>query len=123
MDHALDHKRVLIVEDEALLALDIEMILTARGCRIVGPIGTVAAAIGEIEQSPPDAAVLDLNLSGESALPVADALARYGVPFVFVSGYDRDHLPDRHRAAALVGKPYQPTHLVQTLIGTLHRLT
>jgi DNA-binding NarL/FixJ family response regulator len=98
-----------------LLALDLEFTLTSGGCRVLGPVGTVAAAIDEVARNPPDAAVLDLNLNGESSVPVADALAERGVPFVFVTGYDRDHLPDRHRRALMVIKPYRPSDILRLL--------
>ncbi len=115
MDHGLDHVRVLIVEDETLLALDLESTLEANGCTVVGTMGTISAALASIQQAAPDAAILDLNLNGESAVPVADALADRGVPFLFLTGYDRDHLPERHRAAPLIGKPYILADLLRTL--------
>jgi DNA-binding NarL/FixJ family response regulator len=99
VDFGLDNVRVLIVEDETLLALDLEMTLAANGCTVVGPSGTIGSAVASIDALAPDAAILDLNLNGESSVAVADTLADRGVPFLFLTGYDREHLPQRHRSA------------------------
>ena len=107
--------RILVVEDETLLALDLEMLLAQSGCEVVGPVATVAAAIAAVDGELLDAALLDLNLQGESAVPIADALVARSIPFVFLSGYDRSHLPERHRDAPLVAKPYLPDHVLQLL--------
>jgi DNA-binding response OmpR family regulator len=120
-DGPLADRRVLIVEDETLLALDLEMTLAECGCHVVGPVGSVAAAIEAVALGPPDMAVLDLNLNGESAVPIADALVERGVPFVFVTGHDRDHLPERHRDAAIVGKPHRPADLLRELADVVRR--
>ena len=111
----LANRRVLLVEDETLLALDLEMTLAHSGCKVIGAFATARAALAELARSWPDAAVLDLNLNGETSLAVADALAERGVPFVFVTGYDRDQLPPRHKKAPMVAKPYSGTELVQAL--------
>src|SRR5688572_26378631 len=97
------------------------MTLSESGCHVVGPVGSVAAAIEALTLCPPDVAVLDLNLNGQSAVPIADALVERGVPFVFVTGHDRDHLPERHRDAALVGKPHRPANLLRELAGVVRQ--
>jgi DNA-binding response OmpR family regulator len=117
----LANVRVLIVEDETLLAMDLQMTLEQNGCSVIGPVATVAAAIRLIEDAVPDAALLDLNLNGESSVPIADVLVERWIPFVFVTGYDRSHLPDRHRDAQIVAKPYIPDHVVQLLRGAIVR--
>src|SRR4051794_39554580 len=78
---------VLVVEDEMLVAMELECVLRERGCAVVGPAATVTRALALIDEGRPDAAVLDLNLSGRSALPVAAALNGRDVPFLVVSGY------------------------------------
>lgn len=119
MDYSLDQVRVLVVEDESLLALDLEATLEANGCSVVALAGTVEAALSALREGVFDAAILDLNLNGASAVPVADALADHGVPFVFLTGYDTAHLPERHCSIPLISKPY----LLADLLGTLATAT
>jgi DNA-binding response OmpR family regulator len=105
-------KSVLVVEDEFLVALDMEMILTDAGFDVLGPAGSVADALRLINLHQPNAALLDNNLNGQSVSPVADALSARRVPFAFVTGNDRDSLPDAFSDAPLVRKPYDPAGLV-----------
>src|SRR5262245_2060901 len=102
----LSECRVLILEDEILLALDIEDILRSAGCPHVAPVGTVADALDFVAAWHPDVAILDLNVHGEKSFPVADALDDAGIPFVIVSGHSRTILPERHANRPFVGKPY-----------------
>ncbi len=118
---ALEGVRILVVEDDALLALDLDATLASRGCAVLGPFGTATAAIAKINGESIDAAVLDLNLNGETSIPVADMLAGRGIPFLFLSGYDRDVLPDRHDAAPLLRKPHRDVDLFRLLARLLHR--
>lgn len=83
---ALDCCTVLVVEEEALLAMDLADLLERQGCSVFGPAASVAQARALIDQST-DAAVLDLNLRDEPSVPVAQALSDRGVPFVVISGY------------------------------------
>jgi CheY-like chemotaxis protein len=82
-------RRILLVEDEPLVALDVEETLRGLGCQVVGPAATLAEALRLVEGAAPlpDAAVLDVNLGGQAAFPVADLLVRQGVPVVFATGY------------------------------------
>jgi DNA-binding response OmpR family regulator len=98
--------RVLLVEDDALIAMDVEGSLRDFGCGVVGPFGSVAEAVAALRTEQPDCAVLDLNLNGELAMPIADALADAQVPYLFLSGHSRDLLPDRHRTRPFLSKPY-----------------
>jgi CheY-like chemotaxis protein len=113
----MNAKSVLVVEDEFLVALDMETILAEAGFDVVGPVGNVADALRLIAQSPPDAALLDNNLNGESATAVAEALSAMHVPFAFVSGNDRESLPSAFTSVLLVRKPYDATRLVETAIS------
>jgi CheY-like chemotaxis protein len=79
--------RILIAEDEALVAMMIEDIVTDLGCTVVGPAASVARALALIDGERLDGALVDLNLGGEHARPIAEALVARGIPFVFVSGY------------------------------------
>jgi DNA-binding response OmpR family regulator len=79
--------RILIVEDELLLAMEIETMLRQQGYSVSGPAPTVARALALLDQDRPDAVILDLNLNGDPAIPVATALSARGIPFIIVSGY------------------------------------
>jgi DNA-binding response OmpR family regulator len=92
---------VLVVEDEPLLAMDLELTLAQHGYRVLGPAGTVAEALRLLAGETPRAALLDLNLKGEMATPVAGRLRAMGVPFMLTTAYD----PARLTAAELAGAP------------------
>ena len=82
--------RILVVEDEVLIGMDLVMLLEDWGYRPDGPHGSVAACLEAVEQFDPEIAVLDVNLGGgETSLPVAAALRERGTPFVFLTGYTR----------------------------------
>ena len=103
--------RVLVVEDEGLVALMLEDLLEDLGCEIAGSLPTVGAAMNWIaDGGSADLALLDVNLAGEAVFPVADALKARGVPFAFATGYGEDHDP-RFREAPLLGKPIRQERL------------
>ena len=110
---------ILVIEDEALVAMDLEAILRDAGCRIVGPVTSMADALRAIDEVKPDAAVLDLKLGNELALPVADALETARVPFIIITGHARDIVPDRHRHRPYLAKPYTSDALLAVLGATL----
>src|SRR5271168_1114767 len=89
--------RVLVAEDEMLVSLVIEDILTDSECVVVGPFHRVQTALEAARAETLDAAVLDVNLSGIMIYPVAEILAARGIPFVLVSGYGRGALPAAHQ--------------------------
>jgi CheY-like chemotaxis protein len=109
-------KRILVVEDEAIVALAIEDDLLNEGARIMGPVGSVDEALRLIEEAAADgglsAAVLDIHLSGVSVLPVADQLAELGVPFLFATGYSAGCSISRHTTAPVLHKPFSPRDLI-----------
>jgi DNA-binding response OmpR family regulator len=109
----LSGHRVLVVEDDYFLASELEQELAAAGAAVLGPVPSVKAALDLLEHETPDAAVLDVNLGGEMVFPVADALAAGGVPFFFVTGYDRAVLPERHAAARWLSKPVETSATVR----------
>jgi CheY-like chemotaxis protein len=88
MDEGLCGRRILIVEDEYLLATDLADFLQDHGAGVVGPVGNVPAALGLVQRERLDGAVLDINLRNELVYPVADALLERGVPVVFCTGYE-----------------------------------
>lgn len=107
--------RILILDDEPIIALDIESILLDAGYEIANVTGRIATALAVIESGACDAAVLDANLSGESAAPVAAALLARGLPFIVLSGYAKEQLPEIMRAAPCLEKPTNATLLVDRL--------
>lgn len=114
-DRRPDEPRVLVVEDEAMVAALIEIIVSDAGCVVVGPIATVCRALETIECERVDAALLDVRVNGRQAYPVADALTARGIPFVFVSGFARTDLPANYRRCAYVPKPFQPRAILAWL--------
>jgi two-component SAPR family response regulator len=88
MNEALKDKRILAVEDEYMLAQELARFLEEHGATVVGPAGTVKAALGLADRETLDAAVLDVNLRNQPVYPVAERLIERGVPIVFVTGYD-----------------------------------
>ena len=115
-------KRLLVVEDEFVIALDLQNLLEAAGHEVVALAASVPDALALLAAGAPgqqqslDGAVLDVNLRGEPATPVADALAARGVPFVFVSGYGAAGRPPGHEAAPVLAKPYSEGDLLD-LVG------
>ena len=111
----LTGSRVLIVEDEYLLADEARSILSDVGAEVLGPVATVSDAYRMIEgDAAIDGVLLDVNLRGEMAFEVADALQARGIPFAFVTGYDRAALPERFSGATRLGKPVRPEQLIET---------
>ncbi|AGK59890.1 signal transduction histidine kinase [Hyphomicrobium denitrificans 1NES1] len=108
-------KRILIVDDEPLIAMDIVASLEDEGCQIVGPAGTLQKALNLIERKEIDAALLDANLSGDPVDTIAAALARRKIPFAFVSGYGREGLPEAYQQVELIKKPFQRQQLVDVI--------
>jgi DNA-binding NarL/FixJ family response regulator len=110
---------VLLVEDEFLTALELASTVEAAGYAVVGPAGRLEQALALAEGSDLDAALLDLNLRGDSSVPVAAVLKRRGIPFAFASGYDRSTLNGEFTDAPFLTKPY----LKDTVLEVLGRLT
>lgn len=98
-------QRILIVEDEPLIAMMLEDFIDALGKQCVGTCDTVQSALATIADENPDAVILDINLSGgEKSWPVADALAERGIPFILSSG--GDEVTDGHVDRPRLAKPY-----------------
>ena len=99
-------KRVLLVEDEYMIAQDMAYELRALGAEVIGPAGSVAGALRLVEsEAAIDAAFLDLNLNGERAYPIADLLLARGVHVVFTTGYDASAIPPPYTQVPRCGKP------------------
>ena len=119
MTAALEGVRVLVVEDEYLVAALIEQILESAGCIVMGPVARVPAALDAVDHDDYDAAVLDVNLAGERINPVADALSERDVPFMFVTGYGASALPREYAERPHIGKPFRIAELLRMLSSIL----
>jgi DNA-binding response OmpR family regulator len=106
---------ILIVEDEPVLALAIQRILRGHGFEIAGCAGSVSKALTLVEKADFDIALLDVNLRGESVIPVAEALRRRSQPFVFLSGYESGDLPAMFSDVPFFPKPFDAGELVSVL--------
>ncbi|MBN9590003.1 MAG: hypothetical protein BGN85_02725 [Alphaproteobacteria bacterium 64-11] len=105
--------RVLVAEDEIVVALFIEDILAEFGYRVAGVVSRLEDAMAH----PPnyDLAVLDVHLNGQPVFDFADRLAAQGTPFIFATGYGERGIPDRHRGRPVLQKPYMPETLKRAL--------
>ena len=107
MSAPLTGRRVLIVEDESLVAMLLETILEDMGCTPVGPASNIDDGLALVADSEHlDAALLDVNVAGRQVFPVAEALKARGVPFVFSTGYGEGGLPDEWRGQSTIQKPF-----------------
>lgn len=105
--------RVLVVEDESLLAETLCDLMQDAGCEPVGPAATVAAALSLIEQAGIDVALLDVRLKRETSFPIAEALRKRGIPWLFLTSYQQRQLPDNLGNPLLIEKPFSPPALVE----------
>lgn len=112
--------RILVVEDSPLLTLEIEQMLSDLSATIVGPAHSLPEALSLARSEHFDAAILDVNLGGTTSFPVADLLARRGIPFFFATGYDREaSLGSRYSGVPVLRKPYQARELAEVLAQIL----
>src|SRR4051812_4006341 len=109
--------RLLVVEDEYLIAADLAASLVSLGFEVVGPVGSVAEALMllEIDVDRLDGAVLDINLRDEPVFPVADLLKARGIPFVFTTGYDAIVVPNAYDNVPRCEKPVDEERLLRCL--------
>lgn len=120
-DLPLDGLRILLMEDEALIALDLEQLCRDSGADDVIVIRNLEEA-SQIDADPFHAAILDVMLSGNPTVEFARTLTRQGVPFVFATGYsDREELFSEFPGTPVIGKPYVGSELVEALAGAIAR--
>lgn len=105
--------RILVVEDDALVALDLEMMLQGAGCEVIGPVARLDQAKLVALEEKFNGALLDIHLRGEVVYPVADILITREVPFMFLSGYSYRDLPHRFSTRPLYSKPYTKQLLIK----------
>lgn len=116
---AQHRRRVLVVEDDYLMAQDIWHELDGLGLEVIGPVPSVEGALALLASGAtlPDAAILDVNLGGAMVFPVAEVLRDRGVPFVFATGYDPWSLPQAYAGVPCFEKPFDVGRCVWTLFG------
>jgi CheY-like chemotaxis protein len=116
-----DGLRVLVVEDEAIIAMTAEDMLEELGCTLSGTAATLREALDAAERGGFDLALLDINLNGAESLPVAARLKAQGIPFVFTTGYGSAGSGPEHGDVPLVTKPYRLGDLEKALERALGR--
>jgi two-component SAPR family response regulator len=117
----LEGAKILLVEDEFLIALDLQILLYRLGCDVLGPVGSVAEALVLLRHDRPDAALLDINLRDGLVTPVIERLNGMAVPFVLVTGRDTSNLKDPHLVATpALSKPVEEPALRRGLERLLH---
>lgn len=109
---SLRGKRVLVVEDEPMVAMDIESMLSSAGCKVVGPAGTIDEAKRLVAEEHCDAALVDVNLKGEPIDGLLTTLRQAGVPFAFVTGYGTKVLSQTFQETVSISKPFSPEQLL-----------
>lgn len=112
----LNGKRILLVEDEPVLAIDAAMMLDELGMDVIGPYATLSKGLATAEAELLDLAMLDVNLRGELSYPIADVLSRRGVPLIFATGYDNIDWPG---FAPRIGKPYSLRDIETALLSVI----
>lgn len=117
---ALARQRVLVVEDEFLVAMTLQDCLEEWGYEVVGPSGRLEDALALVEAEAVDAAIIDVNLAGQTIFPLAARLKAKGIPFVLTTGYERSVIPDEFKDAPWLQKPVREAELREA-VGILCR--
>jgi CheY-like chemotaxis protein len=107
--------RVLVVEDEAVIAMLIEDMVLEFGSEVIGPVARLREALSLAHNAALDAAILDVNVGGAVIFPVAEVLRERGIPFIFATGYQPNELPPRFRDSLSVSKPFSYPVLAEAL--------
>ena len=111
MQKSLEGRRILVVEDEFLIAMEVEEILRALGAEVVGPFGRLEPALGAVQREDIHGAVLDVRLDGETSEQVAAELISRGVPVLLTTGYEGEQLPPVLRNLPRLRKPFDEREL------------
>jgi DNA-binding NtrC family response regulator len=113
--YPLEGRKILIVEDEGPIALNLASAVAQAGGIVIGPTPSVAGSFALMAEHTLDGALLDIRLRGETSFALADVLAVLGIPFVFVSGLSSALMPYPHRDRPLFDKPYEAPSVIATL--------
>ncbi len=106
MGQLLRGQRILVVEDNFIMALDLSQMVEELGGVVVGPVGRLDDGMALAESNEIDGAILDVNLDGSNTYPLADGLLASDVPVIFATGYDRTMIPDRFTQTPKLSKPF-----------------
>ena len=113
----LEGRRILVVEDDYMIAQDVAERLEREGADVVGPVPSVAASLRLIEKGGLDAAVLDVNLGQENSFPIAQVLRDRSIPFLFSTGYNSADIPSEWQHVAVSMKPLKLADVAKLLAG------
>ncbi|WP_233859954.1 response regulator [Paraburkholderia sp. HD33-4] len=117
-ENALDGRKILVVEDDYLVALALADMLQAAGAEVIGPISEIEEALSFVEEGKDvDAAILDVDLHGQKSYPVAQALAARHIRVVFATGYGEEAVDQAWRAYPRLQKPFDEHALVNVLLS------
>ncbi|WP_294395022.1 response regulator [uncultured Sphingomonas sp.] len=120
-DRPLHRRRILVVEDEYMLADELALELEDEGAMVLGPVPSVERALALLDgEALPDGAILDVNLGGKPAFPLADLLIDRGVPMIFTTGYDPSVLPERFAHVPKCEKPINISRIAAALGKVIH---
>lgn len=108
-------RQILVVEDEMLIGMLLEDMLTDMGHKVVAVVPRVNEALAAVQREAFDLAILDVHLNGQAVFPVAEALIERGIPFVFATGYGERGLPENYRNRPILQKPFAKEDLQKTL--------
>ena len=112
----LSGRKILVVEDEWMIAEHLSMLLEDMECEVVGPVGNVADALAKAENEQIDCALVDANLNGSSSSPIVEVLVAKDMPFIMVTGYGGLELPTpAMNAASRLNKPFTAPELARAL--------
>jgi DNA-binding NtrC family response regulator len=121
-DRILANRRILVAEDEGLIALDVEAMLQGFGCEVVGPLSELEDIVLAIKAQPLDGALLDVNLRGRQVFDILPEFISRNIPVVLTSGYDDASLfPDAFRELPRICKPFDQSTLHRVCISTIGR--
>jgi len=122
IDESLANRRILLAEDEGLIALDVEAMLQTFGCEVVGPLSDLDDILLAIQAQPLDGALLDVNLRGRQVFDILPEFISRNIPVVLASGYDDSSLfPDAFRELPRISKPFDQSTLNRVCVTTIGR--
>lgn len=110
-------RRILVVEDEYLIAADLRRALQAEEATVIGPVGRLDRGLALADAGPVDAAVLDVNLGQATTYAIADRLRGRATPWLFVTGYDGWSMPEAYRDAPRIAKPFAMRAVIDAVVA------